>query len=90
MQKIYDLSTTKNTDDQLLTGQTSKIGQSENCSLVVSKAEFILAAVPSAFPAICSKPGDPRIGGWMAEPAASVIKNLYPKRTHPLSQERLS
>lgn len=69
MQKIYDLSTTKNTDDQLLTGQTSKIGQSEDCSLVISNAEFISAVFPKvpdgAFPAICSKPGDPNVGGWV-------------------------
>jgi len=77
---MNDQSITKNTDDQLLTGQTSKIGQSEDCSLVVSNADFVSAVFSQlpdgSSPAICSKLGDPNVGSWHARPADSDIDFL--------------
>ena len=52
----------------------------EGIDLGISNAEFISAVfqqVPEgAFPAICSKPGDPTVGGWRAKPADSAIDFL--------------
>ena len=45
-----------------------------------TNADFVAAVFPQlpegAFPAVCSKEGDPGVGGWMALRVNSVIENL--------------
>jgi hypothetical protein len=51
--------------------------------LMMTNPDFVAAVFPQlpegAFPAVCSKEGDPGVGGWMALRADSVIENLSPE-----------
>ncbi len=48
--------------------------------LMITNADFVAAVFPSAperaFVAVCSKAGDPGVGGWRASRADAVIENL--------------
>ncbi len=58
-----------------------KAGKSgEGGIFMMNNAEFVAAVFPQildgAFVAVCSKAGDPAVGGWMASRADSVIENV--------------
>ena len=59
-------------------GEAGKGG--EGGVLMITNADFVAAVFPSvpegAFAAVCSKAGDPGVGGWVANRADSVIANL--------------
>jgi hypothetical protein len=51
-----------------------------------TNADFVAAVFPQlsegAFPAVCSKEGDPGVGGWIALRADSVIENFSPEHNN--------
>ena len=64
------------------TGLPDPVNGGEGGFLHVSNAEFnaaIFHHIPEgAFAAVCSKPGDPTVGGWVAKRADIEIDNLSP------------
>ena len=58
-----------------------KAGKSgEGGIFMITNSEFLAAVFPrlpeGAFVAVCSKSGDPAVGGWMASRADSAIDNV--------------
>lgn len=55
----------------------------------ITNAEFVAAVFSQlpegSFPAICSKRGDPNIGGWVANRADKVIERLSPEHNNYLN-----
>ena len=54
--------------------------------LLITNAEFVAAVFPQildgAFVAVCSKAGDPAVGGWTASRSGSVIENLTAEKNN--------
>lgn len=79
--KLVDPENPKNSKQKTEQEASSSLTKvSESGGIQISNEEFINAIFPNlpkgASPAVCSKQGDPQIGGWPAKPSRSAIEEL--------------